>query len=90
MIMRTVGLRQGGDNDSQAPSIRGESELLVLTGLLTFFGLRLGGSDLTDRQDSRFFAEGFHDGVPHDQILWIDELTVGTKRIGTIQRPGDN
>lgn len=25
----------------------------------------------------------FHDGVPHDQTLWIDELAVGTERIGT-------
>ena len=23
----------------------------------------------------------FHDGVPHDQTLWIDELAVGTKRL---------
>ena len=27
----------------------------------------------------------FHDGVPHDQTHWIDELAVGTKRIGAIQ-----
>ena len=24
----------------------------------------------------------FHDGVPHEQTLWIDELAVETKRIG--------
>ncbi len=24
----------------------------------------------------------FHDGVPHDQTLWIDEMAVGTRRIG--------
>jgi hypothetical protein len=24
----------------------------------------------------------FHDGVPHDQTLWIDELAVGTSKIG--------
>ena len=28
----------------------------------------------------------FHDGVPHDQTLWIDELAVGTKRIGATLR----
>ena len=28
----------------------------------------------------------FHDGVPHDQTLWIDELAVGAKRIG--EAPG--
>lgn len=26
----------------------------------------------------------FHHGVPHDQTLWIDELAVGTKRIGAL------
>jgi len=30
----------------------------------------------------------FHDGVPHDQTLWIDELAVGAKRIGATLRPG--
>jgi hypothetical protein len=29
----------------------------------------------------------FHHGVPHDQTLWIDELAVGTRRIGPV-RPG--
>jgi hypothetical protein len=29
----------------------------------------------------------FHDGVPHDQALWIDELAVGAKRIGATLRP---
>jgi hypothetical protein len=29
----------------------------------------------------------FHDGVPHDQTLWIDELAVGAKRIGATLRP---
>jgi hypothetical protein len=24
----------------------------------------------------------FHDGVPHDQTLWIDELAVSTSRLG--------
>jgi hypothetical protein len=24
----------------------------------------------------------FHNGVPHDQTLWIDDLAVGAKRIG--------
>ncbi len=27
-------------------------------------------------------APYFHGGVPHDQELWIDELAVGTSRIG--------
>lgn len=26
----------------------------------------------------------FHHGVPHDQTLWIDELAVGTERIGPV------
>jgi len=30
----------------------------------------------------------FHDGVRHDQTLWIDELAVGAKRIGANLRPG--
>ena len=30
----------------------------------------------------------FHDGVPHDQTLWIDELAVGAKRIGASLRLG--
>ncbi|AMV40190.1 hypothetical protein [Planctomyces sp. SH-PL62] len=30
----------------------------------------------------------FHDGVPHDQTLWIDDLAVGTERIGTGSGPG--
>jgi hypothetical protein len=30
----------------------------------------------------------FHDGVPRDQTLWIDELAVGAKRIGATLRPG--
>jgi hypothetical protein len=29
----------------------------------------------------------FHHGVPHDQSLWIDELAVGTERIGAAARP---
>jgi hypothetical protein len=29
----------------------------------------------------------FHDGVPHDQSLWIDKLAVGTKRISATPRP---
>jgi hypothetical protein len=29
----------------------------------------------------------FHDGVPHDQTLWIDELAVGAKRISATLRP---
>jgi hypothetical protein len=29
-----------------------------------------------------------HDGVSHDQTLWIDELAVGTKPIGATLRPG--
>jgi hypothetical protein len=29
----------------------------------------------------------FHHGVPHDQALWIDELAVGTKRLGAVERP---
>ncbi len=29
----------------------------------------------------------FHDGVPHDQTLWIDELAVGAKRIAANQQP---
>ena len=32
----------------------------------------------------------FHDGVPHDQTLWIDELAVGMKRIGANPRPGSS
>jgi hypothetical protein len=28
----------------------------------------------------------FHHGVPHDQTLWIDELAVGTRRIGPVER----
>ncbi|MDX2036316.1 MAG: hypothetical protein SFX72_06665 [Isosphaeraceae bacterium] len=30
----------------------------------------------------------FHDGVPHDQTLWIDELAVGTSRLGPVE-PSD-
>jgi len=30
----------------------------------------------------------FHDGVPHEQTLWIDELAVGAKRIGANRLPG--
>ena len=26
----------------------------------------------------------FHHGVPRDQTLWIDELAVGTQRIGPV------
>jgi hypothetical protein len=29
----------------------------------------------------------FHDGVPHDQTLWIDELAVGATRISATLRP---
>ena len=29
----------------------------------------------------------FHDGVPHDQTLWIDELAVGTRRIRPLSEP---
>jgi hypothetical protein len=29
----------------------------------------------------------FHHGVPHDQTLWIDELAVGTERLGAVLRP---
>ena len=29
----------------------------------------------------------FHDGVPHDQTLWIDELALGAKRISATLRP---
>ncbi|HEX3448170.1 MAG TPA: hypothetical protein VHS97_07930 [Isosphaeraceae bacterium] len=29
----------------------------------------------------------FHDGVPHDQTLWIDELAVGAKRISATLGP---
>lgn len=29
----------------------------------------------------------FHHGAPHDQTLWIDELAVGTKRLGVVERP---
>jgi hypothetical protein len=28
----------------------------------------------------------FHHGVPHDQTLWIDELAVGTRRIGPVKK----
>ncbi len=31
----------------------------------------------------------FHDGVPHDQTLWIDGLAVATRRIGPSGRPGE-
>jgi hypothetical protein len=29
----------------------------------------------------------FHDGVPHDQTLWIDEPAVGAKRISATLLP---
>lgn len=32
----------------------------------------------------------FHDGVPHDQTLWIDELAVGTRRLGPVGPPGSS
>ena len=34
------------------------------------------------RFDQFMILPYFHDGVPHDQTLWIDERAVGTKRIG--------
>jgi hypothetical protein len=27
----------------------------------------------------------FHNGLPHDQTLWIDELAVGTKRLPLVE-----
>lgn len=32
----------------------------------------------------------FHHGVPREQTLWIDELVVGTERIGPLSRPRSN
>jgi hypothetical protein len=32
----------------------------------------------------------FHHGAPHDQTLWIDDLAVGTSRIGPSGESGDD
>jgi len=40
-------------------------------------------TDFPDMKFNQFMMlPYFHDGVPHDQTLWIDDLAVGTKRIG--------
>jgi hypothetical protein len=84
--MGTAGLRQAGSIDRQAQSIRGGIAMLVAAFVLTSLSLAWAGQTApTDR--TLIFAKGFHDGVPHDQTLWIDELVVGAKRIGTTQRP---
>ena len=60
MIMGTAGLRQDRDIDPQAPSIRGDCAMLVLTFALSFLSLTLAGqTSSTDR--ALFFAEGFED-----------------------------
>ena len=47
-------------------------------------------TDFPDMKFNQFLMlPYFHHGVPHDQTLWIDELAVGTQRIGPVgQRDG--
>src|SRR4051794_15299875 len=45
-------------------------------------------TDFPDMKFAQFLMlPYFHHGVPHDQALWIDELAVGTKRLGAVERP---
>jgi hypothetical protein len=46
-------------------------------------------TDFPDMKINQFLMlPYFHNGVPHDQTLWIDELAVGTQRIGAVRKEG--